>query len=61
MLDSMKLRSGSWKLWNLTSQRTARMDVPKPYFVSGFIPTLYIYIRDDMPAKKTKKTKKREK
>jgi hypothetical protein len=34
------------------------MDVPKPYFVSGFIPTLYIYIRDDMPAKKNKKKKK---
>jgi hypothetical protein len=38
-LDSIELRSESWKFWNLASRRTARMEVFKPSFVRGFIPT----------------------
>jgi hypothetical protein len=35
----MELRSESWKLWNLASRSTARMEVFKPSFISGFMPT----------------------
>jgi hypothetical protein len=35
----MELRSESRKLWNLASRKIAKMEVFKPSFVRGFIPT----------------------